>query len=322
MKRVRFFGSMMRYSAVAAAVLAIAGCGGGGGGGDGGAGIDVTQANEDALAHAAAVAVQGGLLLDWTDAATAGARDTALRVLRVPALRAQREVAKAVWGPEEEQCDVSGKRFVTWDDRDNNLELSVGDALTGQFDACEDFAGEFMTGTAALTITEASTAGGAATASFTNLAVSVPAVQRSVTYNGTGTLRVNETSPTSALIQLSVPESLKVQATSPSFEDTITLRSGYTVESVFDWAAGTSTTTAGGDIVSDSAGGLVKLKTLSAIVQDESASFPRAGVVQLLGRTGSLTLTALDINQVRIEADYDGNGTVDNSRDEDWSWLL
>jgi hypothetical protein len=55
---------MMRYGAVAAAVLAIAGCGGGGGGSDGGATIDITAANEDTLAHAAAVGVQGGLLLD------------------------------------------------------------------------------------------------------------------------------------------------------------------------------------------------------------------------------------------------------------------
>jgi hypothetical protein len=316
MKRARFFGSMIRYGAVATAVLAIAGCGGGGGGGDGVATVDVTADNEDALAHAAAVAVQGGVLLDWTGAQTARARDSALR--------AQREVAKAVYGPDPQPCDVSGQMLFTWNDRDDNLDLSVGDVLTGQFEACEDIAGEFMTGKAEVTITEISTARGVATASFTNLAVSVPAAQRSVTYDGTGTLSV-ETSPPSVRIRLSVPGSLKIGAKAPSFGDTITRRSGYVLESVIDSAAGTSTTTAGGDIVSENAGGLVELKTLSAIVQDDSASVPREGVVQLLakpGKTGSLTVRALNTNQVRIEADYDGDGTVDRSRDHDWSWLL
>lgn len=148
--------SKVRHSAVMLAALATVACGGGGSKGP--SEIDVTADNRDTLAHAAALAVQGGLLTDAAGDLTALTRDIALR-----AVRAQREGAKAVYGPEPDDCVVSGRSLLTWNDRDDNGTFSPGDVLTVDDESCEDVAGEVSNGRYALTLTDWSMSGFAAT---------------------------------------------------------------------------------------------------------------------------------------------------------------
>jgi hypothetical protein len=327
MKRARFFGSMMRYGAVAAAVLAIAGCGGGGGGSDGGATIDITAANEDTLAHAAAVGVQGGLLLDTAGELTLRTRDTALDVLRRPAAGSPREGPQAMMGPFTEPCGIAGTHSMMFDDQNNDGQLGIGEAVNVQLVACEDTAGEMMNGSMELTITRVTMTGMTvesfgAMATFGNLVLSDAGTGHAATYNGGATLDVLGMSTTAPVTRLTITNALSIQVVNPPFDDTVTLRRAYLLEATSDLMAGTVRTTAQGDIESRIAMGRVQLSTPQPIVQASTQPYPHQGRVELHGRTGSLTLSALPTNQIRIEADYDGNGTVDRLRDQDWSWLF
>jgi hypothetical protein len=205
--------------------------------------------------------------------------------------------------------------------------VSIGEPLTIQIASCEETAGEVMNGALALTITGVTDNGFTGTATITNLAFSTPGDGRSVTLDGGVTVSYSEHADPSLyreILRLTVRDPLSIHVNAP-FDETVTLLGDYVLETTTDWRGfdATVTTTARGGIASEAAGGRVQLSTEQPIVQASMQPHPQQGRVRLLGKTGSvMTLEALPTNQIRIEADYDGDGTVDHSRDQDWSWLF
>ncbi|MCK7499320.1 MAG: hypothetical protein MZW92_59360 [Comamonadaceae bacterium] len=105
------------------------------------------------------------------------------------------------------------------------------------------------------------------------------------------------------------------------FTDTVTLQSGFTAESVFDanaappgnpFATGRDTITLNGRIESVAAGGSFTLTTSSPLIDYVVDDYPSAGALRLQGKTGTMLLTALSAQDVRIELDADGNGSFEH----------
>lgn len=323
-----------------AASIALVACGGGGGGGDDTppGSVDVTAANQDQLARAAAVATQGGFAIgpDLGLSGPLGAgRSGALAAPLVRALQRQAgpdQRALALIGPFIEACQLSGTLSTSLDDRDDSGAASVGDRLTVVFDNCQDMTDEAVDGTFDAVLTEVRLAPSlsfSASVTLAGLRVTLPGA-RSGVYSGDFTLSMNETSATVLTTQVRVGSQLAAQVSTPRFTDTVTLMAGHTLTLVLDTAAlppggtepGLMTTTSQGSVASAAAGGHVSLRSLQPIQQYSQDSAPHSGQIDLAGRNGSLQLTALATGQVRIDLDADGNGVFEQTRTVDWDWLF
>lgn len=348
MKSQGFKTTRIAFAAVAAAALLLAGCGGGGGGGDGGGSgtpgsVDVTAANQDPLARAAAAAAQGGFVNRALPVAGSAAQSSLslAGVARAALLRTPRTVASGttagrarvagVTAPSEEPCIVSGSVTFSLDDRDNSGAASVGDVLTAVFNACSDVANESMSGTLAVAlnaITVSPRVSFGADATMTALTLTLPG--HTARYEGGFAMSYAEPSATLATTRLVVGNQLVVQATTANYSDTFTLRAGHTIESTYDAAAlppggnqpGLTTTTANGTVASASAGGYVAVTTLAPMLQYDVDTFPRSGHLDVVGKNGSLQLTVQPGGQVRIDLDANGDGASDETKTVDWDWIF
>jgi hypothetical protein len=324
--------------------LVLAACGGGGGGGSGGTAppsiVEVTAANQDAVARASVVAVQGGLFAGSLGI-TASGPSAPLAAVTGPALRravlaefkmpsATRKSKSALLAPLTELCTVSGSVTATIDDRDNSGALSVGDVLGVSFDACSEIAGEVLNGSASATYTQivlTPTLTVGASVAVTSLSFAEPGYSASI--DGGFEFTYGEPSAAVATTRLTVPNALALRATTPAYSDTITLLDGYIVDSSYDMAAlppggavpGRTTSTASGKVASASAGGYVQMQTLEPIVQYDVDDFPRSGRLSAVGSTGNLQVTVLSSTQVRIDLDADGNGSFEASKVVAWTQL-
>lgn len=325
------WGSKVRHSAVMLAALAMVACGGGGGGGgDGAPGtLDITAGNKDTVARAVVVGIQGGSVLDSAGGLVAApsvvtrGRDAALRALRTP-LAAAREQAQGVIDLGVEPCDVAGTVAGTLDDKDGNGIFSLGETLTLVFTGCRDDATEEVNGSLAMAITAATVAPMSFTASATmsNLVVSSTSSSRSAGYSGGFTLTYSETPPSAATTRMQVGNSLAVQVNHPLYTDTVTLQSGYDLRLDYDASVGRTTVRANGNIASTQAGGTVAVSTAEPIVQDDSQSHPHQGVVEALGKNGSVVVRALSNSQIQIDFDQGDGGTYEDSDVVDWDFFL
>lgn len=335
-----------KTSAVAGAAcivmaLSLAGCGGGGGGGDNDApgSVDVTAANQDQIARAAAIAAYGAFAGGTLPVAATAAGGHAQASVSAVASRAvsralqspRREAKAATLGPIVEPCAVSGSSAVTIDDRDDNGFGSVGDLLSVTFSACSDIAGETMNGTLAMTLTAIAAAPPLsfdAVATMTALSLTLPG--HTARYDGDMTLSYTEMSATAERTRSVVGDQLAVQVTTANYSDTFTLRAGHTIVSVYDAAAlppggsvpGLTTTTANGTVASATVGGYVQVTTLEPLLQYDEDTVPRSGHLDVVGRNGSLQLTVLSAGQVRIDLDANGDGSFDQSKTVDWDWIF
>jgi hypothetical protein len=331
-------------SALLALVTVAAGCGGGGGGSDAPGSVDVTPANQDQLARAAAIAAYGAFAGGALPVAGASGADRApapaasTRVAAVPAgawtlslAMLRRERRTALLGPIQEPCAVSGSAAATLDDRDDNGVASVDDVLSVTFNACSDSVGEMMNGTLAMLLRSVSTTprlSFEAAATMTALSFTLPG--HTARYDGDLALSYAETSATTETTRTVVEDRLEVRATATNYSDTFTLRAGHTIVSVYDAAAlppggsvpGLTTTTADGSVASASAGGYVAVTTLAPLLQYDVDAFPRSGHLDVVGKNGSLQLTVLDAGRVRIDLDANGDGAFDQSKTVDWDWIF
>jgi hypothetical protein len=151
-----------------------------------------------------------------------------------------------------------------------------------------------------------------------------------VAADGAFTFTYRETSASAATLHIVVSGSLAMGVTTPAFTDTVTMRSGYTIDLSEDLAAapsgggtpGRSTTTVTGQVSSAAAGGTVQVDTMEPIVQYSDDDYPREGRIGVTGKTGSLQATVLSTTQVRIETDTNGDGQFDSTTTLPWTQLL
>ncbi len=298
---------------------------GGGGGDDGGpmGSIDVSAANQDVLVRTGVIAIQGDVIGGALGIAGSPGR-------AAPLARGLRKHIAAVLAPEVEACFISGNTTSTLDDRDNSGAATVGDVLTYTYNDCVEVAGEVTNGTLTATYTQIDPATLTIAANVTTNNLTMVSSTRNASAQGDFSMRLQFAGISGDTLHIGVGNSLALAFTTPRFSDTITLRAGYTIDSVYDatalppggTVAGRTSTTASGQVASASAGGYVTVRTLQPMLQYNVDANPRSGQFEAVGKTGSLQATVLSTTQVQIDLDADGNGVFDASKVVLWSDLF
>ena len=318
--------------AVAAALSACGGSGDSPPPSSGTQSVAITSANQSAVARAA---VNGGFSLalvqnETSNGATTSPNSTVVaerllqHVLRA-AVNQRKSIASATAHPdtgssETDPCGVSGTLTSTWNDVDNNNQLSAGDILTANFQQCQDTPTLSVNGTVTITLTGTPTE-----SQFTGNAVfaSVVAVYGGVSYTLDGAVAVSETD-TDTLSDSSFTVAgtgLTVGIASTGYSDSIAFDSGMVAASSF--LAGSSSLTLTGSFTSQSLGGRVTISTPHALMQQNGDAFPSQGSVLIAGASGStLLVTALNTTQVQLQVDANGDGTVDSTTTTTWTALI
>lgn len=331
--RGRFRLHPIAGAGVLALAAVLAACGGGGGSDrdDVPAGtIDLTVANRDTVAHAAAAGAMG---LGGADLVLSSGASAASTRQLAQSLRSARERALGIIGPTVEPCAVSGSIVTTLDDRDNSGTMSVGDVMTMQYQQCKDSADETVDGRAVLTLTQLLSNGMRGTMVQDPMAIvrDDGGQRHSNSMSGTMQITYTESSASVATLRLVGDGPNVAVVSTPVFADRVTLADGFVQETVFDTAAapppggvmpGRISTTTSGRIASQVAGGDFTVATTDPIVQYSDDAFPRAGSLRLIGRKGTLGITAVSASDVRLDLDAESDGTVELSTLQRWDWLI
>ena len=294
--------------------------------------VAITAGNQSDVARAT---VNGGfslaLLQNETSNGTTsspGGAVVAQRVLQ-RALRAavsqRKSIASASAQPlagstQTDPCAVSGSLVSTWNDVDNNSQLSAGDVLTANFQQCHDTSTLSINGVVTITLTGTPTAMQfTANATFQGVTV----VYGGVTYTLDGGVALNEVDTdtvSSSSFQVGTA-GLTATIASTGYADSIAFDAGMVVAS--SYLAGTSSLTMTGSFVSQSLGGRVTLSTPQALYQMAGDAWPSQGQVLVTGAGGStLLVTVLNKTQVQLQVDANGDGTVDATTTTTWSALV
>ena len=294
--------------------------------------VAITATNQASVARAT---VNGGLSLGLVQnettngaAVSPGSAAVAQHVLQralTNALNQRKSIASTTAQPAAgssgtDACGVSGTLMSTWNDVDNNSQLSAGDILTANFQHCQDTSTLSVNGLVTITLTGTPTEQQfSANASFQSVAV----VYGGITYtiNGSVALSETDTSTISSSTFTIGSAGLTVAIASASYSDSITFDPGFVSASTF--LAGTSSLTVTGSFVSQSIGGRVTIATPQALVEQPGDLEPRQGQVRITGATGSTLLaTVLNTSQVQLQVDANGDGTIDGTTTVAWSALL
>lgn len=332
--------STLALAALAALSGVLAGCGGDGGSDDGSttATLELSAANSDAVAHATGAGFMafGSTILmplNASDRATALASNGSgswlpPRVLD-SLLLAMRGTARtgvarplAVIAMPPEPCSVSGTTTMSVDDANGNNTLDIGETFTLVFDACQDSAASVTHGSVSGAVTSTSDSGLSARMTLSSLAQSAVDGSHSLTLDGNVLLGYRMLSDTMERMRLSADGALTALAHSHVFDDTLTLLSGFEQSTTHDYITSLSTSTVAGMMESTVAGGSFAVSTLTPIEIHDADTYPRAGVVEMRGRTGIMALRSLPAAQVQIDLDANGDGTLESSTTQTWDWLF
>jgi hypothetical protein len=316
------------------------------------AAVALSTSNQDAVARASALAVQGSFisgdvaLADGGSSVLAAPRKSALSVPAAlqdlaPALARVRDAAQqplravvpaagkvlaAAVGTVQNACAVSGQWVATINDADNNQAVSAGDSLSITFTNCIDVAGETINGTlsAGYTAVQVSpTLTVSASLSFANLTAVVAG--GTARFNGSLSLSYSEPTADTQVSTLTVAAPLTVSAsrTSPTaYSDAVTLQAGFQSTSTRTLSLAQISGTVNGAVSSVSAGGTVTLSTTVPIVQRDADLYPTSGQIVAAGAVGRLRTTALNTTNLQIELDANGDGSYEASKVVLWTTLL
>jgi len=342
--------SIPHLLAATAALAFLSACGGGGGDSTPAPTVTAVAITSSNQAKVARATVDGGLALTQSQGLQATDRATALSVKASPsparigaietAIRralgsmfvqrrtmASADARPAVASSTTDSCDASGSVTVTVDDRDNSGTISSGDTLALAFAQCKDSADDLLDGTMVITMSNVASSTSTRlefTGSLAFQQVSVDLGQTSASINGSVTLSALETSA-SLQMSLSVGSGgLTVSASWPTFSDTIVYEAGMQIATTETMTSPSTMTVAlDGALTAASIGGRVTVTTPQAFAQLESAAYPHAGQVLVTGASGSkLRITVIDITQLQLELDADGNGAYEATTIVPWSTLL
>ena len=333
-------------------------CGGGGGGGlppQSAATIDVSAANRDSLSHATAVGI---MAISPVDAIPLGAgglaagRESAQAVTsatpqawlgRLVALARQGstaharpagkslERALALIGPIEEPCTLSGTMTLMLDDRDNSASESNGDVFTMVFRNCKESDSDMLNGAVTTTFTEVGSSSFGGRMVFAQLLDST--ANHSVTLNGAARLAFSQPSSTEEITSMTADGDVVATVQTHLFTDTVTLLSGFVSQASYSASVtrpgstvpeGRTLSTVSGSLNSVAAGGIVEVSTVASqpIASYGDDAYPSAGVVQVRGMRGTLLLTGLSVDTVRLDLDTNDDGSFESSQNVTWDWLL
>ncbi|MHC4408782.1 MAG: hypothetical protein ACYS0E_12485 [Planctomycetota bacterium] len=101
--------------------------------------------------------------------------------------------------------------------------------------------------------------------------------------------------------------------------ETIALEN-YRYEEVLDWGTGDYSYTERGTIRSSTAGGTIYFRTLEPMI-GSGDDYPVSGVIEIRGALGSVTTMTVVGNEITVETDEDGDGTIDDTFKTTWDEL-
>ena len=159
------------------------------------------------------------------------------------------------------------------------------------------------------------------------------AARHALTLNGSMWVDDSQPGGTVEVTRLTAYGPVVASVTTHLFTDTVTLHDGFTEEATYDASfapppggtlSGRSVSTVNGHFESAAAGGIVDILTLAnaPLIKYNAEAYPRAGVVQVHGRNGTLQLTILSADSVQLDLDADDNGVAESSVLVSWDWLL
>ena len=77
-----------------------------------------------------------------------------------------------------------------------------------------------------------------------------------------------------------------------------------------------------GDVICTGEGLSEVILGLAPIVEADGDDYPYAGEVEVHGKTGTLVMTVLSPDAVRLELDADDNGVPESTQSVAWDWLF
>lgn len=329
MRRTHEFQFGLRKIVIAVVGAMMVACGGGGGPGPVQK-LSLSLANRDAVSHAV---IGGALGMGSADRAIAAANVAVALRRSIASVQTMRAHPLATYS-QTFDCKVSGQRVETFDDRDNDGQLTVGDAVTVAYTQCSDTPGETLNGTASMEFTNALSSGFDARSSYAAFATEqqqVGQVHR-YTLDGAMLLSYREVSSTQSTVTLTAQGDFTIGLLTPVFSDTVTLASGFVQAYADDTAAlppsgtggpGRSTVTVTGDLHSVSAAGWVTVRTDAAMVMYAGDQYPREGSLHVSGDKGDMYLSA-EPGSVHVQSNLDWNsdGVIEDTRQVTWDWLV
>lgn len=316
MNRTAGIGRRTRNALAITMLAVLAACGGGGGGGGGSpALIDLTAANRDSVAHAAATSVLP-MSLSYSMPMLGGAGPVGL--LLGATAGANREVPKAVVTGTV-SCSVSGTATVTLNDLNGSGDWDVvGESATVVFNQCQQDPYYVLNGTAVLT----AIAVDSLTFDMTQLSQNAVNGQHGMTVDGSLNLVCAMLSETSARCTSTARVPMRAAVKTHQFEDTVVLEEGFLEEEIADLTTGHLTTSPRGTVTSTAAGGSFAVSTDAPIARLGSDPYAHEGRLRISGSRGTMLISPQSATQVKIELDVEDDGTFESSEIEDWDWLL
>jgi hypothetical protein len=309
-------------------------CGGGGGGsGDStsigaSAPMTVTSANATQVAGASIEASDSFTgntegILGVIPAAVGSTPSTDINIIETVIEQIKRapqfsdfRVAPAAVQSESQNCD-SGTLSLTFNDADNDLQLSTGDTVSMTASNCV-FGDVTMNG--GISISNVIVDGDQLSPPYSlqfslqTSGFSVSAGGEMVSMNGGGTISESANDDITSTSSFS-GNGIEITAGG----DTLTL-TDYQITETENQATNTYSRSINATISSSSLGGSVRVTTdvaLSGVIPFD----PDTGQITCMGNNSSVTLTVIDSTSVQLEVDEDGDNIVDNTWVEAWTSL-
>ena len=314
--------------------LSVAACGGGdgkafnGGGslpGSGNTGLALDAGNgktamETAYAAARSTLDTSGLI---GDGGVVNSPPSGVPKLRVPhagyndPLSTVLRVAADPLGPFTNNCLSSGTMMISGDIADPVGGLSQNDTINVDYTDCDDGLGEVLTGRIEMIVDQFS--GNILGSYILGMDVlmidfTVGTAEDTVISNGDALVSVN----TQGLPVIS----MSINGSSMQMDSNTDTRllTDYSTAQTIDTSVQPEpyTLAAGGQVTSSQLGGRLFYNT-TVTFQGMAGSYPFAGELLVQGETdGLIRLIALDDMNVRLESDFDGDGTVDSTENTTW----
>jgi hypothetical protein len=338
----------MSRTSIIAASFALAACGGGGGGGGGGsstssgsstsiAPVSITSANmQDVSAQGYSATttlnsqVSGSTSSFVTgvtvDTASAGLLGVTMQEL-YRALNAQNSANQVVGVTISETDSCTGGGSITVNGNvASTSTLSAGDSLTLTASGCKE-SGYTLNGVLSITFKsltgvpgESSSWSGVFTVGYTNFSVSSGTSSDTASATGNITLSIKQTSFGAATFSIS-GSSLTVNSTHNGSTSALTLSNLNYGASLTSGVYTYNTNYALSGTLGKLGNASFTVKTLTDFKQT-AAGFPTQGVLQITAADkSSVTLTAIDNINVKLDLDKNGDGVTDETVNTTWSAL-
>jgi len=224
-------------------------------------------------------------------------------------------------GPEITQCDVEGSVTVSGDIA-SPLTVTAGDFLDYEWADCDDGLGQVINGLIGMTFTEFEG----------NLLAGRILLDVSLNVQGFRVIEGTESHVTTGDLTLTIDSRTQPLTVVTTVGSSLIVSNGTSTETLTDFSSAVTedtsmfpanfTTEATGRVSSTQFEGEVSYDT-AVEFQSTGDGYPYVGEMHVFGTGGSnIRITAMDEVNVRIEADYNGDGASDATIDTTWEALI